>query len=168
MHSKVYAVKSITNEELVVKVPKISLSLGYHDLFFETQVFKLLGGESMPKVHEEILEIDPENESIFNYVVIENRPQHSMLDFLTSKTLGAEDEHLLLSQQIWTEPKYLYLIFQSLKALHFLHENGIYHAEICPPNLLISQGYDILVSDLVLSVFGKEGDEGLSLRGINY
>ena len=77
--SKVYSVKSMMNEELIVKVPKVSLSTGFNDLIFESQILRLYNQDEktkgkIPIIHEEVFEIESESQSVFNYAVILNRP----------------------------------------------------------------------------------------------
>jgi RIO-like serine/threonine protein kinase len=58
---------------------------------------------------------------------------------------------------------------QAFELLGFLGEKGIYHGEISPLSLLVTDSYEVLMGDFPLAVIKKQDspDTKYYLRGIN-
>ena len=59
------------------------------------------------------------------------------------------------------------VIYKCISALAFVHERGIYYGEVSPVSLLISEKFEIMFSDFVISVFGEPKGK-YKIRGLNF
>ena len=84
---KIYTLLN-SEDEIAIKIPKPvheGDKKGYLDLIFETQLLQFLrssGSDMAPRVHEEIILLNPDTKTIVNYVTIMDYPASKLISML--------------------------------------------------------------------------------------
>lgn len=141
----VYRVNYAGFEEVVLKIPKQKhqTQSGYIDLICESQLIKSIYHEDyVVEIKEEIIEIDISTKQLLRYCVVVERAKYSLYDLykfqatpteLIKEGLWFNNEKSTKNMELFSLQKYYFYMFQTLKALNYLHEQaGIIYCDMKP------------------------------------
>eukprot|EP00754_Rhynchopus_humris_P033579 Rhum_TRINITY_DN15471_c8_g1::Rhum_TRINITY_DN15471_c8_g1_i1::g.158440::m.158440/K04371/MAPK1_3; mitogen-activated protein kinase 1/3 len=71
--------------------------------------------------------------------------------YLVSELMGTDLHRIIRSKQALTEEHHQYFIYQSLRALKYIHSANILHRDLKPGNLLVNGNCDLMICDFGLA-----------------
>ena len=71
--------------------------------------------------------------------------------YLVSELMGTDLHRIIRSKQALSEEHHQYFIYQSLRALKYIHSANILHRDLKPGNLLVNGNCDLMICDFGLA-----------------
>eukprot|EP00347_Sterkiella_histriomuscorum_P017203 403350281 len=159
----VYRIKSYDRKELVAKCTLVDIKnvnksekqeKKAHQQFLhiiqETQLLALIKHpDYICRIEDEFITFDRQSEIIKEYVVVLEKANHSLSDILN---LWNDRDIPNPANEHYCDEKLLYIIYRTMEAMEYLHQQSVYFGDMKPQNLLIFKDYMVKLGDFGISI----------------
>eukprot|EP00347_Sterkiella_histriomuscorum_P020104 403339088 len=174
----VYRIKSYDRKELVAKCTLVDIKnvnksekqqKKAHQQFLhiiqETQLLALIKHpDYVCRIEDEFITFDRQTEIIKEYVVVLEKANHSLSDILN---IWNDRDIPNPANEHYCDEKLLYIIYRTMEALEYLHQQEVYFGDMKPQNLLIFKDYMVKIGDFGISIKRDPyRQDSYQLRGI--